>query len=338
MGNSKVVEWRSAVWIVLLSCAAVVGIFWHTISAMVDVWTHSRTFAHGLLVLPACFYLIWCYRGRLSGIRPAPSGWGLSALMVAGSGWFIAYQMDAPVGQQLAVIAMFPGLVWTILGTQVFHALLVPLGFLIFALPVGTAMEPWLQDVTATFIVAGLRLIGIPVNAEGYAIAIPSGTWEVARDCGGLRYVLPGLALGYLYAAVTYRHWAQRLGFLLLCISLLIIVNGFRAYAIIVSNHLGIADGTDHRVFSYTIYGVTILMLFWLGSQWEERGPRERPVEKAWGSDNVSALPRIVLSALVSTSLLALISLGPLFFPTPERISDLSASKLIEPHTVQHSR
>jgi exosortase A len=333
MRKSQVVEWRTAVWIVLLSWAAVVGIFWGTVSTMVDVWSHSRTFAHGFLVLPACLYLIWCYRGRLSSVRPTPSGWGLLALMLTGSGWFVTYQMDVRVGQQLAVIAMFPGLMWTILGTQVVRTLAVPLGFLIFALPIGTAMEPWLQDVTATFIVGGLRLIGIPVNVEGYVVTIPSGTWEVARDCAGLRYILPGLALGYLYAAITYRHWAQRLRFLLLCLSLLIVANGFRAYAIIVAGHLGIAEGTDHRVFSYTIYGVTILALFWLGSQWKESGPRERPIEKAWAADNMPGLSQIVLAALVSTSLLALISLSPLFFPAPENFSDVSASELIGSHT-----
>jgi exosortase A len=293
MSKLKGVEWRNVVGIVLFSYAVVVGIFWSTVSGMVEVWAHSRTFAHGFLVLPACFYLIWCYRGRLSGIRPTPSGWGLLALLAMGSGWFLARLADQQVGQQLAVITMFPALVWAILGTQVVRILFFPLGFLIFALPIGTSVEPWLQDFTAAFIVAGLKLVGIPVNMEGYFIVVPSGTWEVARDCGGLRYVLPGLALGYLYAGVTYRRWQQRLRFLLLCLSLLIVANGFRAYAIIMANHLGIVEGTDHRVFSYTVYGVTVLLLFWLGSRWKESGPRDSVLDKVKGVGNVSVLPQI---------------------------------------------
>jgi hypothetical protein len=48
------------------------------------------------------------------------------------------------------------------------------------------------------------------------------------------------------------------------------VANGVRAYGVILGDHFGIADGTDHRVFSYTIYGLTIPLLFWLGLRWAE--------------------------------------------------------------------
>lgn len=163
---------------------------------------------------------------------------------------------------------MLPALVLGIFGSKVLRALQFPLGFLTFALPVGTSIEPWLQSITAGFIVLGLNILGIPLYHEGYLVTIPSGTWEVAPDCGGLRYLLPGLALGYLYTAVMHHTLKQRVTYLFLCAGLLIVANGARAYGIILADHLGIADGTDHRVFSYAVYGATMLSLAWLGLKW----------------------------------------------------------------------
>ena len=87
---------------------------------------------------------------------------------------------------------------------------------------------------------------------------------------GGLRYLLLGLALGYAFATLIYREPARRLVFLALCAVVLMVANGIRAYGVIVGHHFGIADGTDHRVFSYAIHGLTTSLFFWLGLRWGE--------------------------------------------------------------------
>lgn len=304
------VEWRMVALIIMLSSLVVAGLFWHTIRTLVEVWSHSRTFAHGFLVLPAALYLIWCYRDRVVILAPAPSRWGLLVLVLLGGGWLIGSLTNAVLVQQVAVIAMFPGLVWTALGSAVLRALLFPLAFLFFALPLGTSVEPWLQDFTAAFIVTGLQLVGVPVQWEGHLISIPSRTWEVARDCGGLRYVLPGLALAYLGAAVLYRHWLRRLGLLLLCAILLVLANGIRAYGIILGDHLGIAIGTDHRLFSYAIYGMAMMSLLWLGLKWKEPGHRDGGGEQACASGLTHSGRETALAAARAVALLALAPLA----------------------------
>jgi exosortase len=191
-------------------------------------------------------------------------------------GWLVGETTKTVLVQQVVVVAMIPALVWTVFGRAVLEVLRFPLGFLAFALPIGTSIEPWLQGVTTRFIILGLELVGIPFHRDGYFITIPSGTWEVAPDCGGLRYLLPGLALGYVYTAVIHHTLKQRVTFLVLCAGLLIVANGVRAYGIILSDYLGIAEGTDHRVFSYSVYGITVLFLGWLGFRWSDDGMRLR--------------------------------------------------------------
>ncbi len=263
-------EWRLAGLITIVSCVVVIGLFWPTFRTLIDVWARSRTFAHGFLILPVTLYLIWCYRDRVCGLDPTPCLRSLFLLAAFGVVWVMGDLNDWLLLQQVATVAMIPGIVWAILGTAVFRAFLFPLGFLFFMLPIGTSLEPPLQDLTTSFILGGLQLVGVPVHRDGYLLTIPSGLWEVAPDCAGLRYVLPGLALGYMFTAVSYRHWTRRLAFLGFCVASLILANGVRAYGIILADHLGLVRGADHRLFSYTIYGITIPLLFWLGLQWKE--------------------------------------------------------------------
>jgi exosortase A len=274
--EARVQQWGVACGLFLASSAAVVVLFWNTTQTMVDVWAHSRTYAHGFLVLPATLYLVWCYRDRLLGISPQPNSRGLGLGAILACGWCLGGITQTLLVQQIAVISMLPALILGIFGSKVLRTLQFPLGFLAFALPVGTSIEPWLQKITAMFIMLGLDMVGIPHHRDGYLITIPSGTWEVAPDCGGLRYILPGLALGYVYTAVIHQTLKQRVSFLLVCVLFLAVANGARAYGIILGDHLGIAEGTDHRVFSYAVYGVTMLFLAWLGLKWSDGGIQHR--------------------------------------------------------------
>lgn len=303
----------------LIVCAAslcVVGLLWETVRSMINLWASSRTFAHGFLVLPAMGYLIWCYRYKWMQLVPSPSAWGVAALILLGSGWFVGYVTALVWLQQAAVVAMLPGLMWTILGKEIVKTLSWPLGFLFFMLPVGTSIEPWLQDFTLWFIQVGLQCTNITYLylPEKYQIVITSGTWEVNPDCAGLRYLLPGLALGYAFATVIYRNPARRLVFLVLCAVVLMVANGIRAYGVIVGDHFGIAEGTDHRVFSYAIYGLTIPFLFWLGSRWSENvtvtSSQHRTIDVRGGLD----ARKSVLMAIAAVAVLAVAPLSVLLW------------------------
>lgn len=279
MAAAEAEQWIRACVLFVVSWVILMALFWHTIQSMVDVWAHSRTYGHGFLVLPVIMYLVWCYRDRLLGIAPLPNSRGLVLGAILACGWCLGGTSQTLLVQQIAVISMLPALILGIFGSKVLRTLQFPLGFLAFALPVGTSSEPWLQKITAMFIMLGLDMVGIPQHREGYLITIPSGTWEVVPDCGGLRYILPGLALGYVYTAVMHQTLKQRVSFLLVCVLFLIVANGARAYGIIIADHLGIAEGTDHRVFSYAVYGVTMLFLAWLGLKWSHDDTQRRMVK-----------------------------------------------------------
>lgn len=268
--TSRLNQWKRATWILTACLVGIIALCWETTQTLVDSWAHSRTYAHGFLVLPATLYLVWSCRSRLLDVCPAANVRGLIFTAILMAGWFVGAHSRSLLIQEVAVVAMVPALVWGILGSQVMQRVKFHLGFLAFALPIGASIEPCLQRLTTTAVVLCLDMAGIPFQREGYLIIIPSGTWEVSPDCGGLRYLLPGLALGYVFTGMMHQTFKQRLVFLLLCAFALMAANIARASGIILADHLRIADGADHRVFSYALYSVTMLALGWLGFKWSE--------------------------------------------------------------------
>lgn len=263
---------RSALF-AIAALVAVVGVYWETAWSMVSIWHRSETFAHGFLIAPISAYLIWRKRDLLRRTAAQPNAWGLVALAGLGLLWTLARFGSVLVVEQLALIAMIPATLWTLLGRRVVTAIAFPLGFLVFSVPMGEALIPSLMNITADFVVVALQLTGIPVYREGTFFSIPSGDWSVVEGCSGVRYLIASITLGCLYAYLNYRSFKRRLLFTVLSAVVPIIANGLRAYMIVMIAHLSdmkLALGVDHLIYGWVFFGVVMLLLFWIGSFWRE--------------------------------------------------------------------
>ena len=124
-------------------------------------------------MLPATGYLVWCHRDRLRELTPSFHAAGPLLFVTLVCAWFIGERTGDLLVQQMAVVAMLPALILTVMGAATLRRLRFPLGLLVFALPVGTSIEPWLQKMTALFIVTGLDLAGVPHARDGFLITSP---------------------------------------------------------------------------------------------------------------------------------------------------------------------
>ncbi|HQT30390.1 MAG TPA: exosortase A [Thiobacillus sp.] len=250
-----------------------IAVFWPTFYSMAAVWERSETFAHGYLIFPISAWLVWRMRDELAQLQPQPDLRGLLVMALAGLGWLLADAGSVNVAAQFAFITLLIAAVWTLLGWQVFRALLFPLMFLFFAVPVGEFLIQPLMGVTADFTVAMLQFTGIPVYREGTFFSIPSGDWSVVEGCSGLRYLIASITLGVLYAYLTYRSWQRRLLFTLAAMVVPVFANSGRAYMIVMIAHLSdmkLALGVDHYIYGWVFFGIVMLLLFWIGSFWRE--------------------------------------------------------------------
>jgi len=250
-------------------------VFHETALSVAEIWQRSETFAHGFLILPISLWLVWRERAVLRQLPLQPCWPALLLLAACGAAWLLADLAEVGIVRQYALAAMLPLTVLAVLGKRIAGALVFPLAFILFAVPVGESLVPPLIDLTANFTVHALRLTGIPVLREGNNFAIPSGNWSVVDACSGLRYLISSITLGCLFAYLSYRTAWRRAAFVLASILVPIAANGVRAYMIVMMGHLSgmtLAVGVDHLIYGWVFFGIVMLLLFWVGSFWREDG------------------------------------------------------------------
>ena len=259
--------------LVLLYLVALLVVFSETAFSMVYTWGRLQTYNHGYLIAPISLWLIWERRAVLERMSAQGSLEALVLLAGCGVVWFLGSVVDALVVQQFGLVAMAIAGVWAILGTPLANIIFFPLMYLFFMVPVGDDLVPPLMEFTATFTVEAVRLSGIPVYREGMYFSLPSGNWNVISACSGIRYLIASVALGALFAYLSYSSWRKRAWFMVAAILVPIIANGFRAYSIVMIGHFSsmeLAVGVDHLIWGWVFFGFVMFIQFSIGSIWRD--------------------------------------------------------------------
>jgi EpsI family protein len=188
---------------------------------------------------------------------------------------------------QLAVVTLVVLSVPAVWGWQVAWALVFPLGFLFFAVPIGEFLLPALMMSTADFTVLALRASGIPVYREGLQFVIPSGMWSVVEACSGIRYLIASVTVGALFAHLNYTGWRKRALFMGVAIAVPLVANWLRAYMIVMLGHYSgntLATGVDHLIYGWVFFGVVIMVMFMVGARWADPAPALTPAAAGSGA------------------------------------------------------
>ena len=256
--------------------AWLVAWYWPTAHQIGSIWHRSETYAHGMVVVPVFIWLVWRKREQLRGLMPQPMPWVALPLALLGFGWLLGQMVSVDGATHFTLIAMIVLSLAGVLGRRLARALLFPILFLFFGLPIGDFLLPVLMHYTAEFTVTALRLSGVPVYQEGLFFIVPNGRWSVVEACSGLRYMHASLFVGALYAYLNYVSLKRRLLFMVVAFVVPIVANWIRAYLIVLTGYLTdnrIAAGADHLIYGWVFFGIVILLMFWIGSFWREDAP-----------------------------------------------------------------
>lgn len=281
--------------------------------SMARTWRSSQTYVCGAFALPISLWLMWRNRLEMRHARVAPSFLGFVALLLSGLLWMAGQASNTQAVMQYAVVLMLIASFWAVFGTAQFKVSFFPLMFLLFAVPFGQSLTPWLMSMTAKAVVVGVRLSGVPVQQNGLDVILPTGAWSVVEACSGIRYLTCTLMAGLVFAYVNFRSNTRRVLFALACVAVPIIGNWLRAYAIVMIGHLSNkrwAVGIDHFIYGYLFFALLVGFLFWLGTRWRESA--QLASSKHYSFFAKADRPRAVQWASLAALVLALIW-APLF-------------------------
>jgi exosortase len=224
-----------------------------------------------LLILPVVAYFV---REELLAVRHLPvssSAWGFAVLVPA----LALHALDAGMHTELlsaaAIVLALPGLSLLFLGVQRTRAILVPLLFLGFALPIPLtfteAIHLQLRYIATAATAAAIPYLGIPVFAEGTTLNLPQGALQVADACSGFSTLYAALAVAFLTAYST-RSSARRLLVLAAAAPLAIGANILRVIALVllvVWQGPGVLETFVHPLSGMMTFALALPIIFWLG-------------------------------------------------------------------------
>ncbi len=267
--ESPFAAWRLPLVTLLLTLALLLAMTADTTISMVSLWQAATTYHHCFLILPIAFFLIWQKRAHLAGLAPSQELLALIPLCACALLWLIGRAGQIQLFEHVALVGMAVSLVIALLGRNIAKAIAFPLGFLFFMVPFGDVFVPGLQQLTANFSVTLLRLVDIPVFHDGIMIETPSGLFEVAEACAGIRFLIANVMVGALFTYLAMSRPWQWVTFMALAIILPIVANGFRAFGIILIAYLTdneYAAGVDHLVYGWGFFALIMLAFLAIGN------------------------------------------------------------------------
>jgi exosortase D (VPLPA-CTERM-specific) len=210
---------------------AILG-FWESLAELVHRWNSQEEYSHGFLIPFVTAWLLWTRRDALRSNMGEPSWIGSILILLAIAmliiGELSAVYLLAQIGFVIALI----GVVLAIGGYSLLKVSIVPLVFLLFAIPlpyfIDSLLTLRLQLISSQFGVFFIRLFGIPVYLDGNIIDLGNYKLQVVEACSGLRYLYPLLSLSFLAAYLFHAPIWQRVVVFLSSIPIAIGMNGFR--------------------------------------------------------------------------------------------------------------
>jgi len=227
--------------------------------------------AHGLFVLPLAAWLAAIELKRCRSLPVEGSGWGFLFLAPALALQAVDAGLHTELLSAVSFLVALPGLSLLFLGAPRTRAILFPLLFTWFALPIPLGLTDSLhlvlRQVTAHTVAAALPLIGLPVYLEGTTLQLARGAVEVADACSGFSTLYAALATACLTAYMARTPIRRALPLIaaapiaiasnVLRVGLLVFLVEWRGASVL---HTSL-----HPLSGVLTFALTLPLIFWLG-------------------------------------------------------------------------
>jgi len=275
--------------------------------ATLSVWEFSfddGTYSHAYLIPFIVIYLLFdiAKKGQLKArkkIAILPS----IALFVTAYLVFVTSLAQFSYGIWLGLLLLLLAITFTVFR---FNLLLgFAISYFIFLLPVWGVLVTPLQNLSVMAVTIIMNLTPIPVFVQNEFVEIPSGTFEIAGGCSGLRYFITSLAISSLYIVLYIKSLKHASIFMTIAILGALVTNWIRITLLIVIGHQTEMTSSlmeDHNTFGWYIFLPFMFLLFMLGNKFESNttDSNDSTAEKSSPNARVLGITLLVVVAFSS--------------------------------------
>jgi exosortase len=252
----------------LILGALLIAIYWSILRAMVTQWWDDPNYSHGFLVPFFSLFLVWRQWGALTTL-PRTGSWLGIPIILGGIAVLLVGDFGADnFLMRSSLIVVVSGLVLFHLGTAIFRALVFPLAFLFFMVPlpgvIFYAITFPLQNLAARQAAWTLETLDVPVLLDGNIIHLSQISLGVTEACSGIRSLISLLAGAVAWAALFLPVGWTMIVFIAATLPITIIANAARVVLTgLIGQYIGVeyASGFFHEFAGLAIYAFAFLCL-----------------------------------------------------------------------------
>jgi exosortase len=257
-------------WLVL---ASVVAVYAPTVVWLWQRWTMSVWHnAHGMLIPFVVAYFVYDELQRYDGPPEAGSPWGFAWLVPALGLHVIDGAMHTQLLSAASIVLVLPGLSFLFLGPTRTRAILFPLLFLAFMLPIPLGVTERihlaLRHLTAAGVEYVVPLVGVPLFRDNLTLETGETRLFVADACSGFSTLYAAMTVACLTAYFCPVPW-RRVAVLVGAAPIAIVANILRVSILVLLVRYygnGVLDTWMHEASGLMTFALALPLIFWLGS------------------------------------------------------------------------
>jgi len=265
-------------WMYLVAILVLVYLFYRRdFGEMSKLWTEDPSWSHGFLVPVFAAFFVYLQWDTLKRLPVKGSLWGLVLLVFAVTTHVLFLVTGQLHMSDMSLLIVGFGLVLFLLGVEHLKVLWMPIGFLVFMIPVPSALYVQLtrpmQYIAAEAGVRSLPIFGITAERQATQVMIlVGGKWEsltVVEACSGMRMLMAFVAIAVALAYTTSRPMGQKLFLAACAIPIAIVCNALRVTIIgllFATTNPEYAHGSTHEYIGLLMLGPAMAMQ--LGVAW----------------------------------------------------------------------
>ncbi len=259
---------------------AVHAVYWPMTAALWTYWLEPYVGGQGVLVAALALWLVYRQRDALAVAPVRSVRWAIVLVVLLSIATLVLWRAGIQTLYFMLLPLLILGAVFAAFGATVARLLLVPVGYLYFAMPAWQLLTPYLQGATVRALGVLTWLFGLPATVQGTLISFPNGvTFEVTPLCSGVGFLVQGLAVATLLGELERASIARRLKLFGSMIVVALITNWARALIIIQLGYTTqmrhVLASRNHVLFGWVIFVCVLVAFVWIATR---APPPPRPV------------------------------------------------------------
>jgi exosortase len=220
-------------------------LFYPLAVSLIQEWRRDPEFSHGFLIPLVSVYLVWMKRKDIllmsQPMTKISEGEGLILLICGLIVFVFSRFLQHMFIEGVALVIILLGIVLFLYGKKVMRTVQFPIIYLVFMLPIPYTFNYFIaQHLKFSIAKSAGFLLGIfqiPVFLDKNVLQLASISLEVVEACSGMQTTISFLAIGSLFAYLTYNSNVYRMVIVFLAIPMALIANIVRVSMIGILSH-----------------------------------------------------------------------------------------------------